>query len=69
MFSTQISIPSYQVSEELYNSSRTIVYRGYREADSLPPYPGQTHLKYKNPLIARILAFFSLAYFFVKILI
>ena len=30
---------------------------------------GQTHLKYKNPLIARVLAFFNLAYFFVKILI
>ncbi|WP_372726525.1 WD40 repeat domain-containing protein [Nostoc sp. C057] len=29
---------------------------------------GQTHLKYKNPLIARVLAFFNLAYFFIKIL-
>ncbi|MEH1935827.1 MAG: ATP-binding sensor histidine kinase [Nostoc sp.] len=36
MFSTQISIHGYQVSEELYNGSRTLVYRGYREADSLP---------------------------------
>ncbi|MEJ6485318.1 AAA family ATPase [Nostoc punctiforme UO1] len=36
MFSTQISIPGYQVSEELYNGSRTLVYRGYREADFLP---------------------------------
>lgn len=32
-------------------------------------YPGQTHLKYKNPLIARVSAFFNVAYFFVKILI
>ncbi|MEH2305899.1 MAG: hypothetical protein V7L06_11360 [Nostoc sp.] len=31
--------------------------------------PGQTHLKYKNPLIARVLAFLNLAYFFVNILI
>ncbi|MGF2010755.1 serine/threonine protein kinase, partial [Nostoc sp. DedVER01b] len=42
-----VSIPGYRISEELYNGSRTIVYRGYREADSLPvvikllknPYP------------------------------
>ncbi|WP_392480868.1 AAA family ATPase [Nostoc sp. C110] len=47
MFSTQVSIPKYQVIEEIYNGSRTIVYRGYRESDSLPvaikllknPYP------------------------------
>ena len=47
MVSTLINIPGYQVSEELYNGSRTIVYRGYRETDSLPvvikllknPYP------------------------------
>jgi hypothetical protein len=30
---------------------------------------GQTHLKYKNPLIARVSAFLNLAYFSVKILI
>ncbi|MEH2078245.1 MAG: AAA family ATPase [Nostoc sp.] len=42
-----VSIPGYKVSEELYNGSRTLVYRGYRETDSLPvvikllknPYP------------------------------
>ena len=28
---------------------------------------GQTHLKYKNPLIARVSAFFNVAYFFIKI--
>ncbi|MEH1863537.1 MAG: AAA family ATPase [Nostoc sp.] len=47
MFITQVSIPKYQVIEEIYNGSRTIVYRGYRESDSLPvaikllknPYP------------------------------
>ncbi|MEH2280262.1 MAG: AAA family ATPase [Nostoc sp.] len=47
MLTTLVSIPGYYVSEELYNGSRTIVYRGYRETDSLPvvikllknPYP------------------------------
>ncbi|MFN6481724.1 MULTISPECIES: AAA family ATPase [unclassified Nostoc] len=47
MVSTRVNIPGYQVSEELYNGSKTIVYRGYRETDSLPvvikllknPYP------------------------------
>ncbi|MEH1979677.1 MAG: hypothetical protein V7L27_10500 [Nostoc sp.] len=36
MFSTRVTIPGYQVSEEIYNGSRTIVYQGYRETDSLP---------------------------------
>lgn len=36
MFSTRVTIPGYQVSEEIFNGSRTIVYRGYRETDSLP---------------------------------
>ncbi len=48
MVSTLANIPGYQVSEQLYNGSRTLVYRGYREVDSLPvvikllknPYPG-----------------------------
>ncbi|MDZ8256834.1 ATP-binding sensor histidine kinase [Nostoc sp. ChiQUE01b] len=48
MVSNLITIPRYQVSEELYNGSRTLVYRGYREADHKPvvikvlknPYPG-----------------------------
>ncbi|OCQ89788.1 serine/threonine protein kinase [Nostoc sp. MBR 210] len=47
MVKTMVSIPGYQVTEELYNGSRTLVYRGYREADSLKvvikllknPYP------------------------------
>ncbi|MDZ7995879.1 MAG: ATP-binding sensor histidine kinase [Nostoc sp. EfeVER01] len=47
MVSTLVSIPGYRISEELYNGSRTLVYRGYREIDSLPvvikllknPYP------------------------------
>lgn len=47
MFLTTVSIPGYKVSEQLYNGSRTLVYRGYRETDSLPvvikllknPYP------------------------------
>ncbi|MFW9260114.1 AAA family ATPase [Nostoc sp. CALU 546] len=52
MFSTHVSISGYQVIEEIYNGSRTIVYRGYRETDSLPvvikllknPYPSFNEL-------------------------
>ncbi|MEH2064315.1 MAG: AAA family ATPase [Nostoc sp.] len=52
MVSTLVSIPGYHISEELYNGSRTLVYRGYREADSLPvvikllknPYPSFSEL-------------------------
>ncbi|MEH2056694.1 MAG: AAA family ATPase [Nostoc sp.] len=47
MVSTTVTIPGYKISEQLYNGSRTLVYRGYRDADSLPvvikllknPYP------------------------------
>ncbi len=47
-----ISIPGYHISEELYNGSRTLVYRGDRETDSLPvvmkllknPYPSFSEL-------------------------
>lgn len=52
MANIRVSIPGYQVSEELYNNSRTVVYRGYRETDSLPvaikllknPYPSFSEL-------------------------
>jgi PAS domain S-box-containing protein len=52
MVSTLVSIPEYHISEELYNGSRTLVYRGYRKADSLPvvikllknPYPSFNEL-------------------------
>ncbi|WP_392531673.1 AAA family ATPase [Nostoc sp. C117] len=52
MVSNIVSIPGYQISEQLYNGSRTLVYRGYREADSLPvvikllknPYPSFSEL-------------------------
>jgi serine/threonine protein kinase len=52
MVSTRVSIPGYKVSEELYNGSRTLVYRGFRETDSLPvvikllknPYPSFSEL-------------------------
>ncbi|MDZ7952513.1 AAA family ATPase [Nostoc sp. DedQUE09] len=52
MFSSQVSILGYEVSEEIYNGSRTIVYRGYRKTDSLPvvikllknPYPSFSEL-------------------------
>ncbi|MCW5313410.1 AAA family ATPase [Nostoc sp. KVJ3] len=48
MVNPLVSIPGYRISEELYNGSRTLVYRGYRDNDSLPvvikllknPYPG-----------------------------
>ncbi|MBN3949785.1 MAG: AAA family ATPase [Nostoc sp. NMS7] len=36
MVSTRVNIPGHQVNEELYNGSKTLVYRGYRETDSLP---------------------------------
>ncbi|MCC5616033.1 trifunctional serine/threonine-protein kinase/ATP-binding protein/sensor histidine kinase [Nostoc sp. CHAB 5836] len=52
MVSTTLSIPGYRISEELYNGSRTMVYRGHRETDSLPvvikllknPYPSFSEL-------------------------
>ncbi|BAY92902.1 MULTISPECIES: trifunctional serine/threonine-protein kinase/ATP-binding protein/sensor histidine kinase [unclassified Tolypothrix] len=52
MVSTLISIPGYRISEELYNGSRTIVYRAVRETDSVPvvikllknPYPSFSEL-------------------------
>ncbi|MEH2203787.1 MAG: protein kinase [Nostoc sp.] len=36
MVSSIVSIPGYDITEEIYNGSRTLVYRGYRETDSLP---------------------------------
>jgi len=44
---TLVSSPGYQVTEELYNGSRTVVYRAVREIDREPvvikllknPYP------------------------------
>ncbi|MFN6481720.1 MULTISPECIES: AAA family ATPase [unclassified Nostoc] len=47
MVSTFVRIPGYRLTEELYNGSRTLVYRGYQETDSLAivikllknPYP------------------------------
>ncbi|MDZ8035541.1 AAA family ATPase [Nostoc sp. DedSLP04] len=52
MFSTHVNISGYQIIEEIYNGSRTVVYRGYRESDSLPvaikllknPYPSFNEL-------------------------
>ncbi len=52
MATTQINIPGYQVSSELYNGSRTLVYRSIRQAESLPvvikllknPYPSFSEL-------------------------
>ncbi len=47
MVSTTVNIYGYHITEELYNASRTLVYRAVREKDSLPvvikllknPYP------------------------------
>lgn len=52
MVSTQVSISGYHVSEQLYNGSRTLVYRGYKEQNLQPvvikllknPYPSFTEL-------------------------
>ncbi|MDZ8258771.1 ATP-binding sensor histidine kinase [Nostoc sp. ChiQUE01b] len=52
MVSSMVSIPGYRINEELYNGSRTLVYRGYRETDSLRvvikllknPYPSFSEL-------------------------
>ncbi|MFN6460750.1 MAG: AAA family ATPase [Nostoc sp. DedVER02] len=52
MVNTFVSIPGYRISQKLYNGSRTLVYRGYREIDSLPvvikllknPYPSFSEL-------------------------
>ncbi|BAY92895.1 MULTISPECIES: ATP-binding sensor histidine kinase [unclassified Tolypothrix] len=52
MVSTLVSIPGYRIIEELYNGSRTIVYRAVRETDSVPvvikllknPYPSFSEL-------------------------
>ncbi len=52
MKSDEVSIPGYNISQKLYDGSRTLVYRGYREADSLSvvikclknPYPNFNEL-------------------------
>ncbi|WP_322745271.1 serine/threonine-protein kinase [Nostoc sp. LEGE 12447] len=52
MISSVVTIPGYQVSEELYNGSRTLVYRAVRESDQQPvvikllknPYPSFSEL-------------------------
>ncbi len=52
MVASLVTIPGYHVNEQLYNGSRTLVYRGYRETDFLPvvikvlknPYPGFSEL-------------------------
>lgn len=49
---TTVSITGYKVSEQLYNGSRTLVFRGYRETDQKPvvikllknPYPSFSEL-------------------------
>ncbi|MBD2241602.1 AAA family ATPase, partial [Aulosira sp. FACHB-113] len=52
MVNNLVSIPGYRISEELYNGSRTIVYRAVRESDSVAvvikllknPYPSFSEL-------------------------
>jgi serine/threonine protein kinase len=51
MASTFVRIPGYNVTEEIYNGSRTVVYRGHRQ-DGKPvaikllknPYPNFSEL-------------------------
>ncbi|MBX9253772.1 AAA family ATPase [Desmonostoc muscorum CCALA 125] len=52
MIRTLVSIPGYRITEELYNGSRTLVYRAVRETDLFPvvikllknPYPSFSEL-------------------------
>ncbi|MBD2440276.1 ATP-binding sensor histidine kinase [Nostoc sp. FACHB-110] len=52
MIYTLLKIPGYRISEQLYNGSRTLVYRAVREKDSTPvvikllknPYPSFSEL-------------------------
>ena len=52
MVGTQISIIGYSIKEELYNGSRTLVYRAIRDSDEKPvvikllknPYPNFNEL-------------------------
>ncbi|ALF55097.1 hypothetical protein ACX27_23355 [Nostoc piscinale CENA21] len=52
MIDTPVKIPGYSISEQLYNGSRTLVYRAVRERDSVPvvikllknPYPSFSEL-------------------------
>ncbi|MBN3926858.1 ATP-binding sensor histidine kinase, partial [Nostoc sp. NMS4] len=55
MVNTKVNIPGYKISEELYNGSRTIVYRGYRETDSLPV--AIKLLKNPHPSFSELLSF------------
>ncbi|AFY36420.1 AAA family ATPase [Calothrix sp. PCC 7507] len=55
MVSTLVSIPGYRIYDLLYNGSRTLVYRGYRETDSLPVV--MKLLKNPYPSFSEILSF------------
>ncbi|MBD2495230.1 ATP-binding sensor histidine kinase [Nostoc sp. FACHB-280] len=55
MVTTLISIPGYQITEEIYNGARTLVYRGYREIDSLPVV--MKVLKNSYPSFSELLSF------------
>ncbi|WP_413200483.1 ATP-binding protein, partial [Nostoc piscinale] len=52
MIDTLVKIPGYRISEQLYDGSRTLVYRAVRESDSIPvvikllknPYPSFSEL-------------------------
>jgi len=52
MVTTSINIPGYEVTEQLYNGSKTLVYRGYRQSNQQPvvikllknPYPNFNEL-------------------------
>ncbi|MEB3218216.1 MAG: protein kinase, partial [Nostocales cyanobacterium 94392] len=52
MVITTVNIPGYEVTQEIYNGSRTQVYRGYRQINQQPvvikllknPYPSFNEL-------------------------
>lgn len=56
MIATQVSIPEYKVNEKLYDGSRTVVYRGYREVDGKPVV-----IKLQKILILALVNWYSFA--------
>ncbi|WP_413201299.1 hypothetical protein, partial [Nostoc piscinale] len=57
MVGTLVNISGYQITKEIYNGCKTLVYQGYREIDSLPvvmkllknPYPSfQELIQFRN---------------------
>jgi hypothetical protein len=36
MLENRVDVPGYRIGESIYTSTRTLVYRGWREADQTP---------------------------------